>query len=423
MDAAAPQDAPGGARTFEAAVLAAALAARLGWAVLAPAELWFDHVFNDATAWNLASGHGFSASAEAPFEPAIFRTPGYPAFLAAVYAVAGHSVRAAFVVQALLDTLCCLLLGRLAARALGPRAGRWTLLLAATYPFTVHAVGTLSPETLLVLLGLLLVASVEAWPAEGAGAPPVAAAGAIYGALCWVKPVFLPLPLFLLAADRLRGRPWPRAAGRAAAAGALGLALFAPWVARNDSAFGRPLISGELGIVVWHGTRDFDAEVPAEIGQRFAASAKDPVERYEATRGGLADSKAVLAQDEEWLREGTARIRERPARAFLLDPARRVPRLWISTSHAQLPGWVGATAAVACLAYLGAALAGLWILRDRLRALAAWWVLPVLLTLAYAALHAEARYTLPARSSLLLLAGAAVAPAWSRLFPATLRRD
>jgi hypothetical protein len=100
-----------------------------------------------------------------------------------------------------------------------------------------------------------------------------------------------------------------------------------------------------------------------------------------------------------------------------------VPRLWISTSHAQLPGWVGATAAVACLAYLGAALAGLWILRDRLRALAAWWVLPVLLTLAYAALHAEARYTLPARSSLLLLAGAAVAPAWSRLFPATLRRD
>ena len=47
--------------------------------------------------------------------------------------------------------------------------------------------------------------------------------------------------------------------------------------------------------------------------------------------------------------------------------------------------------------------------------MAVWWVLPVHLTLVYAALHVEARYTLPARPTLLLLAGVGAHAAWQRL--------
>ncbi len=394
----------------EALLLGAALAVRVLWACLAPTDLWFDHVFNDATARSLALGHGFTASTAPPFDPAVFRTPGYPSFLAAVYLVAGPSVRAAFLAQALLDTLSCWLLWRMAARTLGPRTGLATLALAASYPFTVHAVGTLSPETPLVLLGLLLAAVVDSWPAAG-GTARVLAAGVLCGALSWVKPVFLPLPLFLLLADRLRGRPWRTAVPRGAAAGAVALALFAPWVLRNQREFGRPLLSGETGIVVSHGTRDFDPSAPGEIRAGFEILRAEPAARYEKERAGYADSRALLAKDGEYLEDGLSRIRARPARAFLLDPLRRVPRLWISSSHALMPGWVGWAAAAASVLYLLLGAAGLWALRGSIRAFAAWWILPVALTLLYAALHAEARYTLPARPTLLLLGGAALA-AW-----------
>ena len=74
-------------------LLVLGLGVRLAWALFASTELWFDHVFNDATAWSFAEGRGFTASVEAPYDPAIFRTPGYPAFLGVVYALFGHSVR------------------------------------------------------------------------------------------------------------------------------------------------------------------------------------------------------------------------------------------------------------------------------------------------------------------------------------------
>ena len=397
----------------EIAILAGALVVRILWALLAPADLWFDHVFNDATAWNLALGNGFTASAEAPFDPAIFRTPGYPAFLAAVYSVAGHAVRAGFLANALLDTASCFLAWRMASQDLGRPAARWVLLLAATYPFTIHAAGALSPESLLVLLSLLLVAAIRAWPETG-GTGVVVLAGVLFGVLAWVKPVVLPLPAFLLVAEGWRRGAWRTAAIRAATVGAIGALLFAPWLLRNQSAFGRPLLNGEAGLVLWHGTRDFHPEVAAEIRSNFDAAPADPAERYAGLQRGFSDSPALLARDDEYREAALAVIREHPVRAFLLDPLRRIPRLWISTRHVQMGAAAGWAAAAACVAYLALAAAGLWALRGRWRELSPWWILPVLLTLAYGAIHVEARYTLPARPTLWLLGGAALHALWTR---------
>ncbi len=397
-------------------LLAVGLVARLAWAFVAPTDLWFDLVWNDATAWSLVQGHGFTVSLEAPFEPAIFRTPGYSTFLAGVYGLAGHSVRAAFIAQAFVDTATCALLWSIAARRLDARAARFTLLLAVSYPFTLHTVGKLSAEVPLVFLATLLLAVVDRWPDRG-GRRGVAAVGLVLAALVWIKPIFLPLPAFLLVAELLRGRTWRVAVTRSIAVGAVAVVAFAPWVVRNAQEFGRPLLAGEVGLVLFHGTLDFDAERDTIIREAFAAAPAADLDRYEAARRSFADPREVLRRDREHLDDALERMRTRPFRAALLDPLRRLPRLWVSTTYAIGPAWIGVGAAIACIAYLLLGAVGLRRLWDRRRELAAWWIAPVALTLAYAAFHVEARYTLPARPTMLLLGGAALASLTGRRKP------
>jgi 4-amino-4-deoxy-L-arabinose transferase-like glycosyltransferase len=363
----------------------------------------------------MALGHGFTASAGEPFQPAIFRTPGYPAFLAAVYAVFGHSVRAGFLANGLVDLMACALAWRLAARIAGERAGLWTLALAVTYPFTIHSAASISPESMLMPLAVAFVALLARWPREGIGAP-VVLTGVVLAALAWVKPVFLPVPAFLILWERSRGLPWRASLVRPVVTGVVAIALFAPWILRNQREFGRPVLAGELGLVVWHGTRDFGPRTRNEIQRHFDKAAKKaPEERYAAVQVGLADSTNLLQVDAEYLREGLATIREEPVRAFLLDPLRRIPRLWISMHHVQLSPWVGQLAAAACIGYLLLAAAGAWMLRHRFGEWSLWLVLPFAVTLAYAALHAEARYTLPARPVLWFLGGVALAAIAERI--------
>jgi len=394
-------------------LLGLALLMRLTWASLASTQLWFDHIFTDATAMGLLEGRGFTVSLTPPYDPAIFRTPGYSFFLAGIYGVFGHSVRAAFFANAFIDTASCYLLYRLARQFLSPRVALFALFVAATYPFTIYAVGSLSPETLLVFLGLLFTTVVTEWSwTEGAKRPLGMAlwpAGIIVGVLAWIKPVFLPLPLFLFAFELIRGRSLKSALGRAVTVGTVAAVIFLPWVVRNFREFGRPVLAGEMGLVVWHGTLDFEPERDEMVKERFAAAPKKSLDRYEATREVFADSRLLLRRDRVFLDRGLARIRERPVKAALWDPLRRIPRLWISTTFVTGPAVIGWGAAVACVGYLVLAFAGAWSLRGRLRDLAPLFILPALLTAVYAVFHVEARYTLPARPTLLLLAGVALA--------------
>ena len=119
--------------------------------------------------------------------------------------------------------------------------------------------------------------------------------------------------------------------------------------------------------------------------------------------------------DRRFLERGIEAIRERPVKAALFDPLRRIPRLWVSTTWALGPRWIGWGAATACVGYLILAALGALSLRGRLRELSAFWVLPALLTSVYALIHVEARYTIPARPTLLVFAGVALAFAAERI--------
>jgi hypothetical protein len=67
-------------------------------------------------AWNWLKIHIYGLEVNGQLTPVDVRAPGYPAFLAAIFAFAGNSPRAALLVQAVVDLGTCFLIALIAAR-------------------------------------------------------------------------------------------------------------------------------------------------------------------------------------------------------------------------------------------------------------------------------------------------------------------
>src|SRR5215469_9881797 len=70
----------------------------------------FDHQLYHQLAVNLLDHKTFSMDATPPYRPMLYRSPGFPAFIALVYALAGRSVVALRVAQFILAWLTSWLL-------------------------------------------------------------------------------------------------------------------------------------------------------------------------------------------------------------------------------------------------------------------------------------------------------------------------
>lgn len=146
---------------------------------------------------NVLEQHVYSADSEPPYAPTYIRLPGYPLFLAAVYAAFGHGNDAAVrTAQALLDTASCLFVAALAllwqpAEARKARAAAFALALAALCPFTVIYTATVLTETLTTFLALALaLAATLALGAQSRRAQILwwVAAGLCAGSVIMVRP-------------------------------------------------------------------------------------------------------------------------------------------------------------------------------------------------------------------------------------------
>ncbi len=81
--------------------------------------------------------------------PTLSRLPGYPAFLAAIFAIFGiENFRAVLLVQVVPDLGTCFLIADLSRRLLSPRAAQAGFLLAAICPFLANYAATALTETL-----------------------------------------------------------------------------------------------------------------------------------------------------------------------------------------------------------------------------------------------------------------------------------
>jgi 4-amino-4-deoxy-L-arabinose transferase-like glycosyltransferase len=81
--------------------------------------------------------------------PTLIRLPGYPAFLAVVFALFGHdNYKAVLILQIVIDLASCFLLADVARRTVSKRAAKIAFLLAALCPFFANYAAAALTETL-----------------------------------------------------------------------------------------------------------------------------------------------------------------------------------------------------------------------------------------------------------------------------------
>jgi len=220
-----------------AAVLAIEVDPRVGW--------HFDMTWYDGVARRLLKGWGYIGVDGAPTAA---WPPGYPVFLAAVYAVFGPSLLAAKVANALLGAATTLVTYLIACEIRRPAVGIVAAAIVALFPGHVLFAPALLSEA---LFGFLFCAALwlflRVHRRDRAGARSWLGLGAFLGAISLVRGVgFFLLPVF--ASTRLlEGASW-RSTARSTLAGAAGIALaLAPWTLRNHLRLGYPILIASDG--------------------------------------------------------------------------------------------------------------------------------------------------------------------------------
>jgi len=448
---------PTGRRCTAAALLAGALL-RLFFLLHHPRFSGDSLVYGDL-AHNLLAHHVFGFT-EDTLRPTLIRLPGYPLFLAVCFLLFGNANYVAVIcVQAVLDLLTCVLLGRLAGQLWGVRAGRIALGLATLCPFTANYAAAPLTETLSLLCAVLAFYALARWSA--------------LRSLCWAAVLGLSLAYAvllrpdqgLLAAAILpamlwialtRGRPasLPRRFAAPTFACALVVLPLLLWGVRNWRVFHvvQPLApryandpgeSVPFGFQRWYRTWALDFKSTVDVYWQYDGSPvlmKDLPARAFDTPAQRAETAALLARyndetastpafDAAFARLAALRVAAHPLRYFILLPVGRELDMWLRPRtellKAPLDWWnlrahpvasvAELTYALLDAAYLVLALAGIFLWRSRPSplpvafpcALAAFVGLRCLLLLTID--NSEPRYTLECFPVVILLGACALA--------------
>lgn len=134
-------------RFFLCCILAA-LAIRLLLVFRFPAVVDDSRLYSDiARNWLQHGIYGITNSGK--IMPTLSRLPGYPAFLAAIFAIFGaDNFRAVLLIQVVFDLATCFLIADLVRRTFSGRAAKAALLLAAVCPFLANYAAAALTETL-----------------------------------------------------------------------------------------------------------------------------------------------------------------------------------------------------------------------------------------------------------------------------------
>jgi hypothetical protein len=310
---------------------------------------------------NLLAGRGFSSAMSEPYPPSEATVPGYPLFIAAIYAGFGQHNSAVRIAQSLLDVLTCLLVAlisfNLAPAALRTPAAISALVIYGCLSwFTVDWTRYVLTETLALFFTCLAIA-VGIW-ALRMGRWLWAVAGAICGMALLIRADSMLLVsafVLFLALQVVRRRA-------AAVASLLFFSLavvviLAPWIVRNYASFRKfqPLASEygfaqtqfmPDGYLLWIRTwmtdeTHFKVFQPAfQTGDRTF----DPRALPDSVFDSAEEREQVFRLSAEYDREGQftpeinekfraiahARIKHAPVRFFLYLPLMRIASVWLT---------------------------------------------------------------------------------------------
>ena len=229
-------------RFFLIAALAG-VALRLLFILRFPGVTSDSFVYGDiARNWLQHGIYGLSGVNE--ISPTYIRLPGYPAFLAAVFAIFGmEHYRAVLVLQMFVDIASCLVVADLARRLVSPRAARVAFLLVALCPFLANYVANALTETLEVFFTVLSLdfAIVGLETLQSSSVRPWLGCGLAIGAAMLLRPdgglllvAIVAYLLILSQAKKLRARaPTPHVLRSSLIVILVSLASLVPWTLRN----------------------------------------------------------------------------------------------------------------------------------------------------------------------------------------------
>jgi alkylation response protein AidB-like acyl-CoA dehydrogenase len=115
-------------------------------------------------ALNLLKHHTYGVTEKLWIRPTLIRLPGYPLLMAGCFAIFGAEHYASLLyIQLAMDLATCWLLGALARRLMGERAGLCAMWLAALCPFTANYVAAGLTETSAIFCVALAFYALERW--------------------------------------------------------------------------------------------------------------------------------------------------------------------------------------------------------------------------------------------------------------------
>ena len=242
------------------------------------------------------------------FVPEVIRTPGYPAFVALVYLVAGPGHLAVAVAQAVVFAALAMLVYALARKVTTEHVALGAALLTALYP-TFPYFGALVLTELWTTFVATAAMLVCLHALQSRRALYFALAGALFSITTLVRPVFVLLPFglaigmpILVPSERRR----PALARWALLAFVAALTLL-PWFSYNYRHFGQVTLSpaGGVGRGLWEGvwqgrwTGRVHSQLTALAGEAIDDSALDERVGAMAASGGY-DVGPMLAYVHEW---------------------------------------------------------------------------------------------------------------------------
>jgi hypothetical protein len=366
-----------------AAALSLGLALRLFFIIHFPFYAG-DTKFYDELARNLLDHRVYGLFVNGQLTPVDMRMPGYPMFLAGLYATFGRSIRAVMVVQACIDLITCVLTGLLAGM-IAPvnsktRVATIALWMAALCPFTANYAAAVLTEVLATFLTTLAVlafvialegASTES-PNDSVGHRPFyseAASWLLTGFIVGLGTLVRPeTPLLLFAAGLVlavywRHRiNWPKLF-LAVSWISLGLIVtLTPWAARNARTLGRieflaPRYAETYGDFIPRGFYDWTGTWMVRFKDAYLVTWKlgkgpIPIEDLPASAFDSSAERARVAAlidrynddlqmspilDREFATLARERKARRPVRSYIEIPLARMATIWFSPRIALLP--------------------------------------------------------------------------------------
>jgi 4-amino-4-deoxy-L-arabinose transferase-like glycosyltransferase len=241
-------------------LLLAAFSIRVAIVRILPSDAPQDGLIYDQTARNLVERQVYSQDSGPPYAPSLRRMPGYPLLLAGVYSIFGYDKTAVRLVQALMDTATCAMIGMLAYfwepdKRRRQASASAALALAAFCPFTAVYTATILTETPTMFFAVAM--SLAATLALRATIQrTILSWWIVSGLLAGVAVLFRPdnglfvsaIGITLLVAtlarvsdEKLNGKPILNHAARTAAAAAVfslsAFLMLLPWTIRNYRQF------------------------------------------------------------------------------------------------------------------------------------------------------------------------------------------